>query len=50
MPLNVFKTFNAKCNIKKYNIVLEAFGGSRINPVGFVLNCLVDGIEHELNF
>lgn len=44
IPLYIFKKLGQNCNLNKTKVVLEAYGGFRMKPLGQIeLNCLVKG-------
>ncbi|KFM65090.1 hypothetical protein X975_01133, partial [Stegodyphus mimosarum] len=54
VPLKIYKILSAKNSnliLNKYNVVLEAFGGSKVKPDGLLmLQCSSDGEDHTLEF
>lgn len=51
LPLTIMEKLHSKCQIQKCNIILKAFGGSKIKPIGSViLNCVADGVDHAIEF
>ncbi|XP_035234277.1 uncharacterized protein K02A2.6-like, partial [Stegodyphus dumicola] len=54
LPVKTYETLSAKNSnliLNKCNVVLEAFGGSKVKPDGsLMLQCSSDGVDHTLEF
>ncbi|GBO41607.1 Transposon Ty3-G Gag-Pol polyprotein [Araneus ventricosus] len=51
LPLSIFNLFKSQSKMRKCNVVLKAFGGATIKPVGSIsLNCSVDNLNCVIDF
>ncbi|GBL80174.1 hypothetical protein AVEN_29154-1 [Araneus ventricosus] len=51
LPLSIFNLFKSQSKLRKCNVVLKAFGGATIKPVGSIsLNCSVDNLNCVIDF
>ncbi|GBN82642.1 hypothetical protein AVEN_17384-1 [Araneus ventricosus] len=51
LPLSIFNLFKPQPKMRKGNVVLKAFGGATIKPVGSIsLNCSVDNLNCVIDF